>query len=158
MSLFLPLLAGAAGAAAHLLFFNRGEHHLYAIRYLQALILTFGTSVVTLTHYGGRSLTDSLNLSGSIFGCFLGGVYGSLIIYRLFFNPLNKFPGPYFARLSLFDLVFRSSKFDTNKRFYQLHQKYGKFVRIGPSDLSITEPDGMQVISGATSKCKKSSW
>lgn len=37
MSLFLPLLAGVAGIATHLLFFKRGEHHLYPIRYLQAL-------------------------------------------------------------------------------------------------------------------------
>lgn len=158
MSVFLPPIAGAAGVAAHLLFFNRGEHHMYATRYLQALILTFGTSVVALTHYGGHSMNESLNLSSSIFGYFLAGLYGSLIIYRLFFNPLNKFPGPYFARLSLFDLVFRCTKFDTNKRFYELHQKYGRFVRIGPSDLSVTELDGMQVISGATSKSKKASW
>jgi hypothetical protein len=158
MSVFRAIVAGAAGVAAHLLFFNHGEHHLYATRYLQALILTFGTSVVALTHYGGHSLHESLNLSSPIVGYFLAGLYGSLFIYRLFFNPLNKFPGPYFARLSMFDLVFRSTKFDANKRFYQLHQQYGKFVRIGPSDLSITEPDGMQIISGATSKCKKSSW
>jgi hypothetical protein len=158
MSVFLPLVAGAAGVATHLLFFKRGEHHMYATRYLQAVILTFSTSVVALTHYGERSMKESLNLSNSIFWYFLGGLYGSLIIYRLFFNPLNRFPGPYFARLSTFDLVFRLSKFDANKRFYQFHQKYGKFVRIGPNALSITEPEGVQVISGATSKCKKSAW
>lgn len=158
MSVLLPLVAGAAGVAAHLLFFKRGEHHLYATRYLQVFILTFIASIVALTHYGGRSIQDSLNESSAIFGYFLGGLYGSLIIYRLFFNPLNKLPGPYFARLSKFDFVFRVSKFDANKHFYKLHQKYGKFVRYGPNDLSITEPEAMQVISGATSKCKKSPW
>jgi hypothetical protein len=158
MSVFLPLVAGAAGIATHLLFFNRGEHHMYATRYLQTLILAFSTPVVVLTHYGGQSIKESLNLSGSVLGYFLVGLYGSLIIYRLFFNPLNKFPGPYLNRLSTFNLVFRLSNFDANKHFYELHQKYGKFVRIGPNDLSITEPEGVQVISGATSKCKKSSW
>jgi tryprostatin B 6-hydroxylase len=97
-------------------------------------------------------------MSSSVLGYFLAGLYGSLIMYRLFFNPLNRFPGPYFARLSSFYLVFRSTKLDTNRRLYQLHQKDGKFVRIGPNDLSITEPDGVQVVSGATSKCSKSSW
>lgn len=158
MSVFLPLVAAAAGVAAHLLVFNRGEHHMYATRYLQALILTFATSVVALTHYGEQSVTESLKLSGSVVGYFLASLYSGLVIYRLFFNPLNKFPGPYFARLSMFDLVLRSTKFDTNKRLYEFHQKYGKSVRIGPNDLSITDPDGVQVISGATSKCRKASW
>lgn len=129
-SLFLPFVAGAAGIAAHLLFFQRGEHHLYPIRYLQGLALTFVTSVVTLTHYGAYPWKEFVSLSSSIFEYFLASDYASLITYRLFFNPLNKFPGPYFARLSTFDLVFRISKFDTNKCLYHLHQKHGKFVRI----------------------------
>jgi hypothetical protein len=155
MSVLLPLVAGATGIATHLLFFNRGEHHMYATRYL---ILAFSTSVAALTHYAGQSVKESSNQSSSVLGYFLRGLYGSLIIYRLFFNPLNKFPGPYLNRLSTFNLVLRLSNFDANKHFYELHQKYGKFVRIGPNDLSITEPEGVQVISGATSKCKKSSW
>ena len=158
MAVLLPLVAGAVGVATHLLFFKRGEHHLYPTRYLQAMTLTFGILAVALTHYGGRSMKESLYLSSSIFGYFLAGLYASLITYRLFFNPLNKLPGPYFARLSKWDLVFRLSKFDANKHFFRLHQKYGKFVRIGPNDMSITEPEGMQVINGATSKCKKSPW
>jgi tryprostatin B 6-hydroxylase len=97
---------------------------------LQGLALTFVTSVVTSTHYGAHPWKESVSLSSSISGYFLAGVYASLITYRLFFNPMNKFPGPYFARLSTFDLVFRISKFDTNKYLHHLHQKHGKFVRI----------------------------
>jgi tryprostatin B 6-hydroxylase len=158
MSLFFPFVAGIAGIATHLLFFKRGEHHLYPIRYMQALVLTFATSIVALTHYGAHPWKESVSLSSSIFGYFLAGVYASLITYRLFFNPLNKFPGPYFARLSTFDLVFRVSKLDTHKYLYHLHQKNGKFVRIGPNELSITEPEGMQIINGVTSKCTKAAW
>jgi tryprostatin B 6-hydroxylase len=158
VSLFLPFVAGVAGIATHLLFFKRGEHHLYPVRYPQALALIFVTSVVALTHYGAHPWKESVSLSSPIFGYFLAGIYASLTAYRLFFNPLNKFPGPYFARLSAFDLVFRVSKFDANKHLYRLHQKHGKFVRIGPNELSITEPEGMQIINGATSKCRKATW
>lgn len=86
MSVFRSLGAGAAGVATHLLFFNHGEHHLYATRYLQALILAFGTSVVALTHYGGHSMNESLNLSSSIFGYFLAGLP--------FFQSAEQVPWP----------------------------------------------------------------
>ena len=159
MSVLIPIAAGTAGVATHLLYFHHGEHHLYAIRYIQALLLLFVTAVVSLTHYGGLPMDQSFKITGSITGYFLLGLYTSLIIYRLFFNPLNKFPGPFLARLTTFDIVFRSAKnFDTNKQLLRLHQKYGKFIRIGPTNMSITEPEGVQIISGANSVCKKSPW
>ena len=82
MSLFLPFVAGTAGIAIHLLFFKRGEHHLYPIRYLQAFALTFVTSVVALTHYGAHPWKESVSLSSSVVGYFLARVYASLITYR----------------------------------------------------------------------------
>jgi hypothetical protein len=59
MSLFLPFVAGVVGIATHLLFFKRGEHHLYPTGYLQVLALTFITSVVALTRYGARPWKES---------------------------------------------------------------------------------------------------
>jgi hypothetical protein len=97
MSLFLPFVAGAASIAAHLLFFKRSEHHLYPIRYLQGLALTFVTSVVTLTHYGAHPWKESVSLSSSIFGYFLAGVYASLITYQLFFNLYEQISWPLFC-------------------------------------------------------------
>ena len=85
-------------------------------------------------------------------------MYSSVLVYRLLFNPLNAFPGPFFAKLTKFDHVFRVTKMDNHHKLYDLHKKYGKFVRIGPNDLSVTDPDGTQVISAANSKCYKAPW
>ncbi|KAF2177276.1 cytochrome P450, partial [Zopfia rhizophila CBS 207.26] len=41
---------------------------------------------------------------------------------------------------------------------YKLHQKYGRYVRIGPNDLSVVDPDSMNVVLGPNSKCTKSAW
>src|SRR5947209_12515610 len=66
MSLFLSFMVGAASIVTHLLFFKRGEHHLYPIRYIQALALVFATSIVALTHCGAHPWKESVNLSSSI--------------------------------------------------------------------------------------------
>ncbi|KAI4156765.1 MAG: hypothetical protein LQ340_000022 [Diploschistes diacapsis] len=39
-----------------------------------------------------------------------------------------------------------------------LHRKYGSFVRIGSSDLSISLPAGVEAVYGPGSPCRKASW
>lgn len=158
MSLFIPVAAAATGAASHLLYFHHGEHHLYPVVYLKILASLFMVSIIALTHYGHLPVKESFNLTSSVTGYFLAGLYTSLLVYRAFLNPLNKFPGPYFARFSKFYFVFVCAKLDANKQLLRMHEKYGKLVRFGPNDLSITEPDGVQVITGVASKCTKADW
>ena len=156
---YTPYLTLAAGVAAHLFYFKTGERHLYPLRYVQAFILIFVVSTFANSHYGNISTAEAARSTAISSALFLTGLYSSLIIYRLFFNPLNKFPGPYWARLSKFNLVRRvAPKLNGHHELADLHQKYGKFVRIGPNDLSVTEPEGVEVISGNKSKCTKAPW
>jgi tryprostatin B 6-hydroxylase len=84
---------------------------------------------------------------------------GSLLLFRLFFNPLNKFPGPFWARISSLHLSIKvGRKFNAHTYLQQLHEKYGRVVRIGPNDLSITDADAVQIVSSARSKCTKAIW
>ena len=128
---------------------------MYATRYIQAFLILYCTSVVALSHYTNAPTKQCLGLITSLAGYCLGGLYTSLIIYRLFLNPLNKFPGPYMARLSKFDFVFKMGSNNSNFYLTDLYQKYGKYVRIGPTDLSIIDPDAMQIVSGVQAKCAK---
>jgi len=156
---YLPLAAVTAGVASHLFFFKIGEHHLHPWRYVQAFILTCAVVAIAKSHYSGLPTKAALVFSAEYGSLYLAGLFSSLVIYRLFFNPLNKFPGPYWARLSKFDYVFRvASKMNSHHRLYELHRKYGRFVRIGPNDISVTHPDGVQVVSGLHSKCSKAPW
>ena len=156
---FLPILVAAAGVATHLFYFKIGERHLYPFRYVQALLLACAITVVAKSYYGHTPTRDAVAFTARYAGLFLCGLYTSLITYRLIFNPLNKIPGPYWARLSKFDLVFRvAAKMNCHHNLQAMHQKYGKFVRIGPNDVSVTHPDGVEVISGVKSKCSKAQW
>jgi len=91
-------------------------------------------------------------------GFFLAGLFGSLLTYRAFLNPLNVFPGPYIARIATFWISFRIKRLRIYKTLEELHAKYGYFVRIGTQEVSITHPNAVVDIFGANSVCQKSTW
>lgn len=151
-------LAFNFGVVSHLSFFKQDERFLTPFRYVQALFLAVFISTVAKSHYQDEAPLVAFRAVLRYTGVYMLGLYTSLIGYRLFFNPLNKFPGPFMARLTKFDHVFRNTKMRNFIELQSLHQKYGKFVRIGPNDLSVTDPDGVQVISSPNSICKKAQW
>ncbi|KAI1430777.1 cytochrome P450 [Xylaria sp. CBS 124048] len=79
-------------------------------------------------------------------GIVLLGSIGSLthlILSRLFLSPLSSIPGPKLAALTYwyecyYDIV-KPAQFVF--KIKELHQKYGPVVRIGPNDVSISDPD-----------------
>lgn len=155
-----PVLATATGVAAYVLYFRRGERHLHPWRYVVTLVLGILLLWSHKWHWQHRSMLGAACEAFTLSSLFLGGLYASLLIYRLFLNPLNKFPGPLAARLSKLYLVQRNSKSNLHgqRELYDLHQTYGPYVRIGPNDLSVVDPEGMKVVLGPHSKCRKSAW
>ena len=150
----LPITAAAAGLLSHVCYFNRGEHHLYGTRYLQAFIAAFVLAVLAL-YQQGRALDEALAQVIPITSCYLAGLYASLIAYRAIFHPLNKFPGPFGARIAKLWLSAHLKNGDAYRKVHMLHEQYGDFVRVGSSDLSITHPKAVVAIYGQGSKCRK---
>ena len=150
----LPIVAAAAGLLSHVCYFNRGEHHLYGVRYLQAFIAAFVLAVLAL-YQQGESLGEALAQVIPIASCYVAGLYTSLIAYRAIFHPLNKFPGPLGARISRLWLSAQLKDGDVYRKVHRLHEQYGDFVRVGSSDLSITHPKAVSAIYGQGSKCTK---
>ena len=158
MLVVLPAAAFTAGLATHLLYYKQYEFHVNPLRNLQTFFLAVTATVIARNQYFETPIRVATTSTLSLAGLFLAGIYTSLLVYRIFFNPLNKIPGPFFARISKFDAVFRNAKLDGHHQLLRLHQKYGRFVRIGPNDLSVADPDGTQVISAPNSKCNKAPW
>ncbi|KAJ5263439.1 hypothetical protein N7478_011044 [Penicillium angulare] len=73
-------------------------------------------------------------------------------------DPLASVPGPFWARWSPVWMIYHSFKGDMHREMIQLHEKYGGVVRTGPFEVSITDPDAIQVIYGAGSSFRKSDW
>lgn len=123
-------LAAAAGFLSHVVFFVNGEHH---IRPLKLVLLfsigTFGLLIIQLSQSNGvvSAVGDTL-LEISSYGFTL---FASIIVYRLFFHRLRRFPGPTLARVSKLWHVIKLSQKPNFRLLDELHDKYGDFVRIG---------------------------
>ncbi|KAH8593799.1 cytochrome P40 monooxygenase [Bisporella sp. PMI_857] len=61
-----------------------------------------------------------------------------LVIYRLYFHPLSKFPGPKVAAISDFWLCSRWISGLWPHEIERVHARYGDVVRIAPNDLSFS--------------------
>lgn len=152
------LSAVAAGVGSHCLFFNRGEHHMYPIKYMQLFFLICAGSGIYLSNVAGLSPLAAASTVSALAFSWLVGVYSSLLVYRLWLHPLAQFPGPWQARLSDLWLSTKLSNLDGYYVINDFHQRYGKYVRVGSNVLSITDPAIMQPAYGANAKAAKSDW
>ncbi|KAL8675594.1 MAG: hypothetical protein Q9168_000106 [Polycauliona sp. 1 TL-2023] len=151
------LISATAGALSHLVYFNRGEHHLYGTTYLLVYSLIWTISAIALNQ-GGASVDEAVaRVTVCMFSYFVG-LYSSLMLYRSIFHPLNKFPGPFAARLSKFWLSAHVKNRAAFRTIHRLHEEYGDFVRVGPSDLSVAHPSATNAIYGPASKTTKATW
>ncbi|KAL1989662.1 hypothetical protein VTN49DRAFT_6859 [Thermomyces lanuginosus] len=65
-----------------------------------------------------------------------------LVVYRLYFSPLSKFPGPKLAAATLlyefyYDVVRRGQY---TFKIKELHKQYGPIIRISPYELHVNDP------------------
>ncbi|KAK2747755.1 hypothetical protein FQN57_001785 [Myotisia sp. PD_48] len=68
---------------------------------------------------------------------------GGLCVYRLFFHPLAKFPGPKLAAVTryyeaYYDIIQNGQY---TFKIKELHEKYGPIIRISPFELHINDSD-----------------
>ncbi|KIW96687.1 uncharacterized protein Z519_02078 [Cladophialophora bantiana CBS 173.52] len=92
-------------------------------------------------------------------GYVLGFYTLSLIIYRVRFHPLAKYPGPFLAKVtSWYDFYFLV-KGDRHIEIWRQHEIYGPVVRYRPNSLSFSTPRALQDIYGPRkSNLIKSDW
>jgi tryprostatin B 6-hydroxylase len=152
------LAAMVAGVSTHLGYFIRGEHHLYGTKYIQIFIILFINAIFLNIYVAKETLGNAFVKSTQVAICYLIGLYVSLLVYRAFFHPLNRFPGPFGNKLGNLWFSTKLGNADAYKKVLNLHKKYGPFVRVGSSDLSIIHPKAVNVIYGKGTKCGRSAF
>lgn len=82
-------------------------------------------------------------------------------IYRLYFSPVAKFPGPKLAALTLwyefyFDVIMSGSYMNEIRK---MHLEHGPIVRINPYELHVADPDFIDILYPTVTKnVAKWSW
>ncbi|PPJ52050.1 hypothetical protein CBER1_09819 [Cercospora berteroae] len=79
----------------------------------------------------------------------------SFIIYRIFFHPLSKYPGPLLAKITDLYSTYHALRGDRHLEFYRIHEKYGPIVRFGPNSLSFNSNTALKDIYGFKSNVRK---
>ena len=136
------LTLGALGVLSHLTFFRRTDV-IDSSPTLGILYITVPALITLALHtLFNHSYLEAAWISAKLSFSYLGAVFGSMVIYRMYFHRLRSYPGPLAARISqLYHVAKISKKVDSFRHIHKLHQQYGEYVRIGPNFLSVADPD-----------------
>lgn len=127
----ISLGAIVSGFFIHNMFFIKGEWHIQA-----PLIFRFYIALFLLNlgvYYWIIEQRFEWCLTYTIFTlCFhLIGLFGSMFLYRVWFHPLKRFPGPFLAKVSKLWHVWKVRDSQNYLFLESLRQQYGDFVRTG---------------------------
>ncbi|KAH7066097.1 isotrichodermin C-15 hydroxylase [Paraphoma chrysanthemicola] len=102
------------------------------------------------------------NQSGAIIKYLFIGVLiyiVALCIYRVYFHPLAKYPGPISYKLSGWPLLWQAYTGDRHIWHLKDHEEYGDIVRIAPNTLSFNTASALSTIYGPRSaNVQKGEW
>ncbi|PVH96582.1 cytochrome P450 [Periconia macrospinosa] len=156
---FQTAIALVSGIFSHILYFRNGEHHSRGILYVRLALLLPVIVAAHVTYLLNKPVLLALTLVLKFELQYLFGIYTSILLYRISpFHRLRSYPGPITYRLSKLTHAFHNRTFKGYQNLYSLHQKYGDYVRTGPSELSIIDPDAVEAIFAFNSQCTRAAW
>ncbi|KAJ0423362.1 cytochrome P450 [Aspergillus carlsbadensis] len=86
---------------------------------------------------------------------FAATLLSSMAIYRVFFHRLRHFPGPLSCKLTMWSWPLTDWRGTRFYRIQEMHQRWGDYVRIGPREISVANPDALTAIYGPTGPSAK---
>ncbi|PWY87438.1 cytochrome P450 [Aspergillus heteromorphus CBS 117.55] len=78
------------------------------------------------------------------------------VIYQLWFHPLSKFPGPFWAKMTCLYSGYHAWKGDLHLDMLRCHEKYGNYVRYAPNQVLFNTSIGLHDIYGFGRNTQKS--
>lgn len=120
-----------AGVLSHTLLFFHNEWHLkatYLLKMCSCLSFSLWLFVYLCTEKSPAGATTESLL---IFGSYVGGLFTSIMTYRVFFHRLCRFPGPPLACVSKLWHVAQCLESKNHLLMERMHRNYGNFVRTG---------------------------
>lgn len=106
-------------------------------------------SLVLVAHYTGVKNERLVTAALAGFVVYMIAMGASLVLYRLAFHPLRKYPGPLLGKLTRFLATYHVWAWDYHDWLQAMHEKYGEAVRISPNEIAFTSITSVDVIHGA---------
>jgi tryprostatin B 6-hydroxylase len=120
------------GVTSHLGYFIRGEHHMSGPVILATLFACPTILYTFILRYGDVITSHQAGtLTAVATGSYITALLSSIVVYRLLFHRLGKFPGPLYLRITKWNhtwlLIFKGAR--NYQRVDEWHAKYGEIVR-----------------------------
>ncbi|KAF2092460.1 benzoate 4-monooxygenase cytochrome P450 [Rhizodiscina lignyota] len=85
--------------------------------------------------------------------------YVLLVIYRLTFHPLARYPGNFTDKISSWPLIYQCYRGNRHLRILEAHKKYGSVIRIAPDTLDFDTTTAMAAIHrDRNANVRKGAW
>lgn len=72
-----------------------------------------------------------------------------LVLLPFFLSPLAAIPGPKLGAITQYYILYKTWNEERNRLVHDLHAKYGPIVRLGPNEISISDPAYVKEIYSA---------
>lgn len=131
---------------------------MWAITYSVTFAVSVITSIAALVQVYQYPITSAIATTAVLASSYLTGLTTSLLVYRIWLSPLNKFPGPFVAKITSLWMTTEAINKDLYLKLDSLHQKYGRYVRTGPNSLSIANADVHDAAFDQKHPWRKSEW
>ncbi|KAI8948257.1 cytochrome P450 monooxygenase-like protein [Xylaria longipes] len=153
----LPILAVAAGVVVHNGIFRHGEWHLHGPHIIASHLILGGVILCYLSRFDD-GFTHVLGRFALLAVAYLGGLFSSMTIYRLYFHRLSSFHGPRLAAVTKLWHVWHVRD-STNFRFQEkVYKEYGSMVRTGPNEITVFNPAAFELLDGFSNETTRDVW
>lgn len=135
------LIGSLTGFLSHRLYFGRGNPH-KKDQSARRIIDVLFTCHLLLTSYFVKTdgCSGGLKLSAAFAFFFYLGLFGTLVVYRLWFHPLRKFPGPFWGKVTGFYGLYlaRNARYvwETEKLMEEYGVDFLRFSEYRPNSLN----------------------
>ncbi|KAF7327427.1 hypothetical protein MKEN_00320500 [Mycena kentingensis (nom. inval.)] len=143
------VVAGLAGLLSHAAF-NRWEPR---------SMKSFALLLVLLPAMLAASTRGGITPTILTFVVYYASLATSVVVYRLSpWHPLAQYPGPILCKVSKLWFASIAMRGKQHLYYYELHQRYGDVVRIGPNELSFRDVNAVQPMMGSRGMPKGPWW
>jgi len=128
----IVVYSALVGVASHLGYFIRGEHHLEGLTLLLLALISPAAVFVAAQNFLEIGSGEAAKVTIAALLSYYGALFTDIVIYRLLFHRLRRFPGPPLLKITkLYHMALIAKRKNNWVVRDAWHRKYGDVVRVG---------------------------